>query len=122
MAKNDLINLSTMHTQRTFINSNFTEIYNNVFPITSVSVDTVLNGTHCTVKVNATSGNKIITLPTAVGIAGKSYRIQKSDSSNNTITIACNGAQTINDSATVTIQYKNTCLNIQSDGANWIII
>ena len=43
---------------------------------------------------NATSGAITVTLPSAVGIAGKRYVIRKSDASANTVTIDPAGAET----------------------------
>ena len=93
-----------------------------IFAITSVNVDTTLDDTNFTVLVDASGGNRIINLPTAIGIAGTVYNIKKTDSSINTVTIDGNGAQTIDGKITkiITTQYEN--VTIQSDGANWVIL
>ena len=71
---------------------------------------------------DATSAGFTVTLPTAVGRAGKIYIIMKIDNSVNTITIDGDGSETINGSATqsLTVQWNKWML--QSDGANWVNI
>jgi hypothetical protein len=61
-----------------------------------------------------------ITLPTAVGIAGKTYNIKSRTTG--TITVNSTGGQLFDDDTSLTITVKNTSLTIQSDGTNWIII
>lgn len=71
--------------------------------------------------VNATSNSFTITLPTAIGCAGRIYNIKNSGTG--VITINTTSSQTIdgNASGTLTLnQYDN--LQIQSDGANFIIL
>lgn len=122
MAKQTLNNSETGLQIRTKINDNFTELYNQVESVTSVAVDTTLNSAHGTVIVDASGGNKVITLPTASGISGKVYRVQKSEASANTVTITPFGSEKINGDASVVIQYKNSAISVQSNGTNWIII
>ena len=92
------------------------------FAITSVNVDTTLDDTHFTVLVDASGGNRTITLPAAAGIGGRYYNIKKTDSSINTVTIDGNGAETIDGKTTkvITTQYENA--TIQSDGVNWVLL
>ncbi len=71
--------------------------------------------------VNCTSGTFALTLPTAAGIAGRTYVLNNSGSG--TITINTTSAQTIDGSSSGTLtlaQYRNYV--VQSDGANWIIL
>lgn len=93
-----------------------------IFAITSVNVDTTLDNTYFTVLVDASGGNRIITLPTAIGIAGTYYNIKKTDSSINTVTIVGNGAQTIDRQTTKVITTQDENVTIQSDDANWVIL
>jgi len=92
------------------------------FVIITVNVDTTLDSTNFTVLVDASGANRIITLPTAVGISGTVYNIKKIDSSINIVTIDGNGAQTIDGKTTriITTQFEN--VTIQSDNANWVIL
>lgn len=63
-----------------------------------------------------------MTLPTAVGVAGKSYYIVKTDASlTNICTIATTSAQTIGGFSSVTANTLNESWRLISDGANWQI-
>lgn len=70
--------------------------------------------------VNGTTNNFTVTLPTAVGVAGKVYQVKNSGTG--TITINTTSSQTIdgNASGTVTLgQYD--AVTMVSDNSNWII-
>jgi hypothetical protein len=88
---------------------------------TASSNYTVLS-TDSYVSLSALSNTITATLPTAVGIRGKTYTLQKVDSSTHAITIATASSQTINGvvGATLNAQYED--LTIISDGANWQVI
>ena len=68
--------------------------------------------------VDATSGTFVITLPTAVGVAGKIFEVKNSGAG--TITVATTSSQTIDGDTTITLTEKQN-LSVQSDGANWIV-
>jgi hypothetical protein len=70
--------------------------------------------------VNCTANSFNITLPTAVGITGRVYKIKNSGAG--TITILTTSSQTIDGQASAywTITTKNS-MELMSDGANWII-
>lgn len=69
--------------------------------------------------IDCTSGTFTVTLPTAIGSDGKIYNIKNSGTG--VITVATTSSQTIDGALTRTLaQYDN--LQIQSTGANWIII
>ena len=90
-----------------------TEVYRAV-----TGTDTVLAGDY---TVDATSGTFTLTLLTAVGRQGKIYNLKNSGTG--VITLATTSSQTIdgNASGTLTLtQYEN--LQVQSNGANWIIL
>ena len=73
--------------------------------------------------VIACTGPITITLPTAVGNTGKVFYIKKMNTGALTdVTVACNGAETIDGSATGTITKQYTTLAVTSTGAVWIII
>jgi hypothetical protein len=74
--------------------------------------------------VSAASGNVTITLPTAVGISGRSYTIKRTDSTtSNTVTVATTASQTIDGATTYTSLWAQyTYLQVISDGANWWIV
>jgi len=88
--------------------------------VVSKSADYTITSVDGTIKVDASGGPITITLPTSVGLTGKSYNIKAMDISGGNVTIATTSSQTIDGttSATLTAQYEN--LTVQSDGANWI--
>lgn len=70
--------------------------------------------------VNATSGTFTVTLPTAVGIAGRVYTIKNSGTG--TITVDGAGSETIDGALSAALLSRYSAITIQSDGANWIIL
>jgi len=72
--------------------------------------------------VNASGGSKVITLPTAAGISGRSFTIKKQDSSGNTVTVATTSSQTIDGASTAVLSTQYQKVAVISDGANWAII
>lgn len=70
--------------------------------------------------VNVTSGTFTLTLPTAVGIAGRIYVIKNSGTG--TVTVDANGSETIDGALTAALLSRYSSITIQSDGSNWIII
>lgn len=71
-------------------------------------------------QVDCTGGNIIINFPSAVGNTA-TYGIKKIDSSANTITLTPNGVETIDGSATKTIRFQNTEVDIYSNNSNLFI-
>lgn len=69
--------------------------------------------------VDCTSGTFTATLPTAVGIAGRSYIIKNSGTG--TITIGTTSSQTIDGVTTKTLNTQYAGYKVTSDGANWKI-
>ncbi len=69
--------------------------------------------------VNCTSGTFTVTLPTAVGAAGRSIKIKNTGTG--VITIATTSSQTIDGYATNVVQLATTkdSIEVVSDGANW---
>lgn len=67
------------------------------------------------------TGTTTITLPTAVGIAGRKYTIKNIDAAT-TITVSANGAETIDGAPTKPLVVQYQYLTILSDGANWLIV
>lgn len=86
---------------------------------TSISSNTTLDETHSVVDVNATSGNIVLTLPSASGISGRQYIITKSDASANTVTIDADGTETINGELNVVLNDQFDYITIRSNGTNW---
>ncbi len=76
------------------------------------------------VTVDATAGVFTLTLPTAVGIAGKEYTIRKIGTDTNKVTLASTSSQTIGGKAATYYSFfiQRDFLRIISDGANWIVL
>lgn len=67
------------------------------------------------------TGTTTITLPTAVGIAGRKYTVKNIDAAT-TVSISANGAETIDGAPTKLLALQYQYLTILSDGANWLIV
>ena len=65
------------------------------------------------------TGTFTVTLPTAVGITGKTYYVK--NVSTGTITLDGDGSETIDGETTQTLQQYDTA-QVTSDGANWVIL
>ena len=86
--------------------------------ITSVAVDTNAGADASTDYVYLVSGTTTLTLPTAVGNTNL-YTVK--NVGDGIVTIATTGAETIDDSPTVTLAVKYTSVDIESDSVNWNI-
>jgi hypothetical protein len=85
------------------------------------SVDyTLLPTDYGGILADATSGNRTMTLPTAVG-AWQEFTIKKKDSSANTVTVATTSSQTIDGASTYVISTQYESVTVVSDSANWFI-
>ena len=82
---------------------------------TALTTDSIILG-------NATTASFSILLPTAVGVAGKTYTIKKLDATVNTITLTTTSAQTIDGGTTAVMRMQYLSLTLVSDGANWQVI
>jgi hypothetical protein len=67
-----------------------------------------------------TSGTFTVTLPTAVGRAGKIFKVKNTGAG--VITLATTGGQTIDGAATYPLSVQNFAVTVESDGANWQVI
>jgi len=88
----------------------------------TVTTNTTLDASYMTVNVNAASAPVTITLPAAASAGdGTDYKIRKSDSSANSVTIDGNGSETINGATThvLTAQYQSVIL--ECDGSGWMV-
>ena len=69
------------------------------------------------------TGNITITLPDATTHPNKVYKIKKTDSTINTVTVAGAGSDKIDDgNATVILAFQNSAMQVVSKGTNWYII
>jgi hypothetical protein len=71
-----------------------------------------------TIEVTATGVT--VTLPTAVGVSGANYVVKLTAAGS--ATVATTSSQTIDGSTTYSLSAQNKYVNVQSNGANWIII
>ncbi len=92
-------------------------------PICGVAENTTLHNEHYTVIVDATSGAKTITLPTAAGNPGRIFIIQKGDASGSSVLISPTTPDTVNGLSSKSLLAQGNTVIIQSDGINnWIIL
>lgn len=68
------------------------------------------------------AGGITVTLPTAVGAAGQSACIKKTDSGVGAVTVATTGGQTIDGASTYLLVNQYQYVTVQSDGSNWWIV
>lgn len=92
--------------------------------ITAVKTTTyAIATTDHVVQVSGASAAWTATLPTAVGVTGKVYRIIRTDQTfANQVTIATTSAQTIRGATTFKMSTQYEELTVVSDGANWQVI
>lgn len=90
----------------------------------SVSSDYTATLDDDTILVDATSGPVTVTLPSAVGCAGKPFTIRRTNPGANVVTVAAAGGQTIGTAASTSFKLlaRNALLTGQSDGANYQIV
>lgn len=83
-----------------------------------------LTGADYTAAFDTTSSALTATLPTAVGVTGKVYKVKdwKGTAATNNLTVNTTSSQTIDGVTSVTLNTAYASLTVQSDGANWIII
>jgi hypothetical protein len=86
--------------------------------ITGKSSDYTATASDHTILVDCSGGNVTITLPTAVGIAGRMYIIKRVDGSANAANINTNGSETIDGSGAGSVAGLGSIV-LQSDNSNW---
>lgn len=72
------------------------------------------------VAADSTGGAITVNLPTAVGLTGKEYRIKRTSSGANDVTIDPNASETVDGATTLTLSSQWDVARIVSDGANWL--
>lgn len=88
----------------------------------AVSTNAVALATDAVISADASGGAITITLPTAVGIAGRTYYIKKIDSTFNFVYVQAAGAQTIDGTNTQRLSVQYETMQIVSTGAGWLKI
>ncbi len=84
----------------------------------TITASATLTGTDSTVLLNAAT--LTATLPTAVGITGRTYTVKLITAS--TGTVATTSSQTIDGATTYSLSANHKYVTVQSDGANWQIV
>ena len=62
-----------------------------------------------------------VTLPTAVGIAGRQDTNKRTYSGSNNVTVGCTGAETIDGATTKILGAQHSAITLVSNGAIWAI-
>lgn len=71
---------------------------------------------------DTSGGGFAVTLPSAIGISGKSLVVKKVSPDGNELTLASSLAQTIDGETSQVWSDQHASMNVVSDGANWQII
>ena len=90
-----------------------------IIPVTSITADYTVLVTDAIILADATAGNVTVTLPTAIGIAGRIYIIKKIDTTVFKVIIEGNGTETINLELNQELCFEGDAPQLVSDGANW---
>jgi hypothetical protein len=98
------------------------QAFNFANAVANKTANYTLTASDGTVTGDTTGGGFTLTLPTAVGIAGRIYYVKNTGSPANNLTIATTGGQTIDGAATQVISATNASLSVQSNGSNWILV
>lgn len=91
-------------------------------PYVAKTADYTATASDYTMAVTCSSANITITLPAASGATGRIYNIKKMDATAYTVIVDGNASETIDDLTTQTLLAQYDSIQIQSTGANWIII
>ena len=92
-------------------------IHGNYATVTVVSGDTTLDSTHAIVLVSA---GATISLPTAVGVAGRLYNVVRTGTG--LVTIQPDGAETISGDTPLVLTSQWDSVVFVSDGTNWVLL
>ena len=87
--------------------------------ISGTTSDYTLTGGDHTILVDCSSGNVTLTLPTAVGCAGRMYIIKRIDGSANAANVNSDGSEEIEGSASPVSVFPMSSIVIQSDNSGW---
>lgn len=90
--------------------------------VTALSTNTTLNHVHDIVTMDATGGNRTLTLRPAARMKDTVYFVKKIDSSGNTVTIDGNSTETIDGAETKVLSNQWEVTQIISDGTRWYVL
>jgi hypothetical protein len=88
--------------------------------VTTKTADYTATTSDSLIIADGTSNTVTITLPTAVGITGRLYRIKCVDDTYQ-VDVSTTSSQTIDGSLTKTLAQWD-CLNVISNGSDWMVI
>lgn len=89
-------------------------------PFSSITSGTTLTAENSFVSMDSTGGAFTVTLPPASVCAGRVFKLLKTDTSSNVITVDGNASETIFGKTTVGLVGKNDFISIISNGSNWV--
>ena len=89
---------------------------------TSVAANYTMTLNDTIILVDATGGNKTITLKPVDQCKHKRLVVKKIDTSGNTVTIDANSTEVIDNAATYVISTAYAAVDLVSDGAKWWIV
>jgi len=90
--------------------------------LTTKTSNYTVTGDDFTILADATAAAITITLPTAVGIAGRIYSVKRISSGAHSVTVDTTSSQNIDGSTTYVLSGSLASVLLQSDGAQWWII
>lgn len=89
--------------------------------VRSVSSSTTASvATDDIIAANATSGNLIVTLPTAASSNGKLFTVKKTDTSSNLVVLSPASSELIDGSTSKSLYVEGDLINVISNGSSWL--
>lgn len=93
----------------------------NQYSLTTKTANYNIANTDGTILGNTASNSVTLTLPTAIGISGKTFTIKKIHASNSLI-VNTSLSQTIDGASSLSWTTNNRAYTLVSNGSNWLII
>ena len=90
--------------------------------VMAVSANYTMTDEDALVEMDATAGNRTVTLLTAASREGRRIVVKKTDASDNLVIIDGAGSETLEGSLTVSLTQKGSTREYISDGENWKLI
>ncbi len=104
------------------VNPGETGLIFDTYPLRSQNINTIASQNDYTILIDASLGNRTVTIPSSLTYPRIIYNIKKIDSSTFTVTVVPILAQTIDGAANYVLTVPNQSVTIQSDGANWVVL
>jgi hypothetical protein len=96
-------------------------IQSNTVGIKSADYIILDNDNFGTIIVDDTSSNRTITLPTSADNDDRILRVVNDSTDGGKVTVAGEGAETINGAASVVLYDRGDAITVQSDATNWVL-